>query len=633
MSPLQSTWKKIERQQLLTCLGLVFLALLTYANTFPGHFFLDDHPIVKLNPVVEQLDFVKSFTSDYWGEAANSGLYRPLTILSLALNRSLFGSTPTAFHVVNLVLHALVVLLVFLQLQRCRIDNRIAGLAAALFAVHPIHTEVINMAVGRSELLAAFWLLAALWVSAGFAGRPRLTLLAVFLGYAAALLSKEHAIVLLLLLPLCDWLKSQGESNVFRQRRSLYLLLAGETLLWLVWRSWGVVRTVPRVLVEPAINPLLYMEPLPRILTALKIQLLYLWKLLWPADLHALYSGTGSIQPVTGVGIVLMTALLLALLGWGCYRQLLPAWGVALTLLCLFPTANLLLLVGVGMAERLVYFPSIWFSLAIAALLAMIPRRRLFLAISLGVLLALMTTTWLRNRDFASEVTLWQDEVDRDPQNVMAWLALATSWDDKVQAEAYFRSKLALVPDLAEGQSVYAGALYALGKYDDDVIAFALRAEADPKTDLLANKFLLARAYLRKGEYAEALRWLEKSRPLYGSYGIFWEVRGMVLEGLQRFPEAIDAYRRAEPLPADSEVPMRLGNLLMSQGRYAEAEVVYRRGLDRRERAEGWNGLGVALALQGKAEARQAFARAVSLDPSSSKYRENYQRALEEKVP
>ena len=647
MSGLNITGKNREWQRWLAYLSLLFLAILSSANTFPAHFFLDDHLIVELNPLVQHFDLVKIMTSDYWGEGANSGLYRPLTTFSLALNRLLLGSSANAFHLVNLLLHSGIALLSFSLLQRWQISRSVAWLTAALFIVHPIHTEVINMAIGRSELLAALLMLLTLWFASPLRESTPWGLAAILFCYGGALLSKEHSILLLALLPLLDLYLLALPFNsatpewrdlwrkVWQQRRNLYLLVIIETILWLIWRVFAVDRIVPRAVVEPAINPLHFMEPLPRILTALKMQGLYLWKLLWPNDLRAIYSGTGWLEPVasvtsfSGLAVILSTLFLLLLLLGGVYRRILPAYALLWTLVSFLPTANILLLVGVSFAERLAYFPSLWFCLGLASLLATLPRRRLFVLFSGCVLVSFLIVTVERNRDYASEQILWQKEVERDPHNVLAWLALSNSFTDKVQAERFFREKLSLVPDLAEGQSVYAGALYAMGK-DAEAIHYALRAEADLSKNLLTNKFILARAYLRQANFAAALHWLEKSQPMYGSYGIFWEVRGMIFEGLQRDSEAVEAYQRAKPYPADSEVPMRLANLLMRQGRYAESEGLYRQEVTRLDRAEIWNSLGVALALQGKKEeAKEAFARAMALEPSSSKYRENYQRTVE----
>ena len=92
---------------------LLLGVLLVYAWSFPGHFHVDDQAIVAHNPLVQELSPGKILTSDYWGSADNSGLYRPLTILSLALNRLLLGPQPWGFIAVNLALFAGIMLLLY----------------------------------------------------------------------------------------------------------------------------------------------------------------------------------------------------------------------------------------------------------------------------------------------------------------------------------------------------------------------------------------------------------------------------------------------------------------------------------------------------------------------------------------
>src|SRR5262249_820532 len=115
-------------------------------------------------------------------------VYRPATFASFALNWHAAGYKPLGYHFFNWLLHAAVVLLFFFVLR-----NLLAGLsngeaisfvAAILFAVHPLHTEAVSSVVGRSELLAAGFLLAA-WLL-HLQDRSVLSLAA----FALALLSK-----------------------------------------------------------------------------------------------------------------------------------------------------------------------------------------------------------------------------------------------------------------------------------------------------------------------------------------------------------------------------------------------------------------------------------------------------------
>ena len=127
---------------------------------------------------------------------------------------------PFGYHLVNVLGHAGVSALVVVFAQRFGLALRTAALAGALFAVHPIHTEVVANAVGRAEILAAA--LALLALLARLTPGPTATAGAA-VAYALALLAKEHTIALLALLPLVDFLFTDGRSLRLFARR-----LAGE---------------------------------------------------------------------------------------------------------------------------------------------------------------------------------------------------------------------------------------------------------------------------------------------------------------------------------------------------------------------------------------------------------------------
>src|SRR5215510_8750608 len=133
--------------------GTVFLiAIASYANTMHADFTLDDVPIVKENELIRS-------TANYWGEKANfndKSLYRPLTIASYAFNYAIHGLSPTGYHVVNIVLHACVCLLLYGLVLTLFGEPLLALISGILFAVHPIHTEVVAGIVGRAEIMALF---------------------------------------------------------------------------------------------------------------------------------------------------------------------------------------------------------------------------------------------------------------------------------------------------------------------------------------------------------------------------------------------------------------------------------------------------------------------------------------------
>lgn len=529
-------------------------AVLAYLNSFPGSFFMDDVQIVAQNPLVKQPALLKILTTDYWGEQINSGLYRPLTILSLAVNRAFLGPNPWGFHLVNVLLHAAASGLLGLLFCRLGCGAVAAWGGALLFAVHPLHTEAVNMAVGRSELLVGVLLFAALWLARhGDDSRHRY---GVAVCYTLALLAKEHAVVGLALVPAIDAFLAERPLAAWRRRFPLYLLLAAITLAWLALRTFGVEHgDIPRDPYDPVYVPLAFLSEGVRILTALKLQLFYLGKLLLPLQLQGVYSGAGFLQPVTlasgwGLGVLAALAGYVAAVWYGWRRRSLFGLALLLYAITFAPTANILFTTGVTFAERLAYLPSAWFCLGMAAgfdfLSRRIPSRLLVVAVVAG-LLAYAGATVLRNRDYQSPLHLWIADLRSDPRDPHAWLLLATEYEnvgDSNAAENAYQEALRLAPGFADAHNNYGRMLYQQERFGE-ALAAARRAVISGQAVFGSATVLLARTSLRLGRWDEALAATERLPEFQRRrYGLFWELRGLALEGLGDAAGALAAYEQ-----------------------------------------------------------------------------------------
>ena len=132
-------------------------AIVPYLNALPADFTFDDVGVISENVAVQIHPAADLLTYVYYP----GGLYRPLTMLTYAANASI-DARPWGYHLVNVVLHALVSIAVFFLARRL-LDSAVAAtVAALLFAVHPIHTEAVTGIVGRAELLAALGVLVSL---------------------------------------------------------------------------------------------------------------------------------------------------------------------------------------------------------------------------------------------------------------------------------------------------------------------------------------------------------------------------------------------------------------------------------------------------------------------------------------
>ena len=217
-----------------TRIGLLFAAAaLVYANALWDGFTLDDPLYITVNPQVTSLSLRGLFSLHKFAH-----VFRPLTFATFGLNWALAGARPFGFHLVNVLLHAAVTCLLYLLLrnilepaspQGSSQGKTVAFVAALLFAVHPIHTEAVTSIVGRSELLAAGFLLAACLFHVNDREIPAL------LCFVLAVLSKESAVVFLPLVLVCDYARGRWKP-VLR-----YVSIAGVTLIYLgvFWKLQG----------------------------------------------------------------------------------------------------------------------------------------------------------------------------------------------------------------------------------------------------------------------------------------------------------------------------------------------------------------------------------------------------------
>src|SRR5260221_1540919 len=187
--------------------GLLFLALLVYCNTLLNGFVYDDHFQVEQSPYVHSFKYVdKILTTTVWsfqGLEGKTNYYRPLMILGFLVCNKVFQAYPFGFHLVNVLLNCVVVWLVFLACSTLLLDEIVALVAAAIFALHPIHTEVVAWIAAVTELEMAIFYLASFIFFLRLDSLPpkerRTSGILMCACFALALLSKEQAVILAVL--------------------------------------------------------------------------------------------------------------------------------------------------------------------------------------------------------------------------------------------------------------------------------------------------------------------------------------------------------------------------------------------------------------------------------------------------
>lgn len=202
---------------LLPLLILLSLAFALYAQTFGHAWTYDDFPVI-----VENAD-VRSWAG-FW---ENSYPGRPLRELSFLLDHALFGMNPTGWRVQQIFWHGFNAWLLFLVAHRLRAGRFAAWVGALLFLVHPLNVEVVaNLSHRKDSLALAFCLLAFLaYIRACSVGRGRGAWLALAgLSWGLALLAKENAVVLPVILAAYEWALVEPERRLLLKWRRPWLV-------------------------------------------------------------------------------------------------------------------------------------------------------------------------------------------------------------------------------------------------------------------------------------------------------------------------------------------------------------------------------------------------------------------------
>jgi hypothetical protein len=166
--------------------------LVLYHGALQAPFFSDDHDLILENPVIEGLlpAHLRAIFEPHGTQVVLTGTYAPLHMLAMALERAAFGLEPLAWHVVNVLLHALATVLVASLLLASGLSAAAALGGAALFGLHPALIEGVAWISQSKTVLCGVFAFGAL---RAWRTRPALATLL----FACALLSKPHAVFVL----------------------------------------------------------------------------------------------------------------------------------------------------------------------------------------------------------------------------------------------------------------------------------------------------------------------------------------------------------------------------------------------------------------------------------------------------
>jgi hypothetical protein len=397
--------------------AVAFLAIAASATSLPNVFVQDDIPVVLKNQDNHGISTPwTAFTRPYWPKPFSPDLYRPLMSVGLATQWVAGAGRPVVFRVTSILLYTASAV-AFFWLAAMLLPLEAAGIAAALFAVHPVHVEAVAVAVNQGELIVG--LIATLWVGLYVRARRAGDLgVRNSIGFVATYLVtcffKENAVILPGLLIAAEMTVIPDERPFMRRVaavRPLILALAATGLAFLTVRSAVLDNVVGSFTAEG----LQGLSAGQRTLTMLGVVPEWLRLFAWPAHLQADYSPqeiTGALAWGTAQMLGLFV-LLAAVIGALAARRSAPVltFGILWVAIAMFPVSNVLVPTGIVLAERTLYLATIGFLLIVGALLPAVfmavagtrpPVRRAAAAALLLLLGAGAVSSALRQRTWAN---------------------------------------------------------------------------------------------------------------------------------------------------------------------------------------------------------------------------------------
>ena len=601
-----------------TALGavLAILAVIPYANTLLNGFVYDDITQVTNNPYLRSFRHLPEiFSTTVWSYVGTQGVtnyYRPMMTLGYLICYQIFGPVAFSFHLMNMVIHAAVVLILFALTRHLVGDRRFAFLASLVFALHPIHVESVAWIAAVTDLELSLFYLLAFWCYLRAGDRPlqapasppsadrssvsrpaasgRISWqIGMALCFILALLSKEQSLTLPFLATVWEhFFRSDRRQTTWKQKLGRY------GVLWLLAAAYLAFRVHLFGSFAPASAHPKFSWTVA-VLSDFALVGQYLGKLLWPAHLNAFYvfhkSGSWHDPRVlAGMAVLAMAATVSIAL----YRRFTEAradsagleggkdmrsnapiacFGILWLFVTLSPVLNARWMPANVFTERYLYLPSVGFCWIVAsASLALWDRasgriitRRYALraAVASALALALLLSVfriWTRDRDWHDNVTL-------------------------------FKRTLASSPDAFQIRNNLGVVYWGQGAWKDAEQEWRQALKGDSNNVIVLTN--LGLVCTKQKRYGDAVEFFKRAIELKPEYTNPHLGLGVAEEEMGHRREAQEQYEIAVRLsPLNVEARNRLGKLYLEAGRVAEAETQFAESVRSEANAQGYDSLG-----------------------------------------
>ncbi|HUW22800.1 MAG TPA: DUF6056 family protein [bacterium] len=563
-----SNWWEKNEKIILIIIGI--LAFFSFINTFQNPFVWDDPGRIVENGYIKRLDNLSLLFSSKYLSYFRETTYRPLYTLTLFLNYHFFKLNVYGWRIFNIFVHILNTILIYFLIRYIFKNRTISSITALIFAIHPIHTEAVNVVVYRTELLACLFFLGSFFLYLKSIRNIKIKkgfyLLSIFM-FILALCSKEMAASLPLIIVLYIYFFSQQ-----KERKKLLVSVLPFFLIVLIWIVIARGFELPGKFVGK--HELYYGSPFGsklhlRVLSYMGPSILrYIWVSFLPLNLVLIYPHQiiGYIPaPMEFFSVLILVAILIFALKMKKFSKE-TSFSIFYFFISLLPVSQIIPL-SVIYGERWLYIPSLGFCLLVAFLL-----KRLFFDKNLkkiGTLLLVSITcfyffvTFARNRDWKDEVTLLEKNVNIYPQSMDARLQLAENYirkKDYEKALYHIAAAYKMYPNLSKPYFSLAKYYAEKGPYNEAIKTFSnlLRDFPDECKNNADFYYYFGMAYAKGKLYDEAISHYKKVlalRPLRPYNRTIYNSLGNAYFHKNEFSKATESYKDSLNIDPDWIVP------------------------------------------------------------------------------
>lgn len=498
------------------CLALVAITLLVFGQTMTFDFVnYDDDVYVSNNASVAAGLTWPGLAAEF--TRADCYLYHPLTMLSLMLDHQLYGLQPRGYHLTNLLLHTVSVVLLFLVLQGMTGAFWRSAFVAAIFAIHPLRAESVAWIAERKDVLSGGFFILTIGAYALYVRKNRSWPWygAVVLLFTAGLLCKPTLVTLPFVLLLLDFWPLRRFESLCSQPRNKYseiaIKLVIEKLPLFILAAAACAATVWAAEKGMAANGNTSSPLLSRAANAIVSSATYLRQTICPTGLAAFYPRPSGGFPAWVVALSLGFVMLLSIPAFTGRSQPWYFVGWFWFLGMLTPMLGLVQAGDFAHADRMTYLPQIGLAMAFTwlaadfAMLWQIPRP-VCVALMVFTVLGLMIEAARQTAYWKNSQTLWRHALDCDPNNYVAHYELGQALMQKADVDGAmgeFSEALRLQPDYVGAHYNLAIALREKGRIDDAIAQYKKALQID--SNYSAARLNLGDELLQSGKVSDAI--------------------------------------------------------------------------------------------------------------------------------